>query len=221
MSHKELPASRQEPAASSQDERQEPAASSQDQPKEKKAKKKAFDFLKPVPPASPASDAGDAGDLEVLDVQSDSEEERRECKAVLENMDVLIKSQEAREKRRAEAAGEQVSQSRLDVLITLQRLMQMHVAGEDTKLDELIAVQERMLNSNSATSQDKERQAKDAATSPTSDSDEGEPPVPQAREFMGQMGFTSWDEVKEGRTLVHHCCYEASKRNMFFAFVFK
>lgn len=188
------------PAASSQDERKEPEAPSQpteakvdveessqsvssgdeggdQEPKEKKAKKTAFDYLAPVPPASPAND----DDNEAEDPQSDSEEKRKECKAVLEKMDALVASQEAREKRRADALGEQVSQLRLDVLITLQRLMQMHVQGEDDKLEELIAAQERMHNPDSATSQ-KSTKCKDDATSPgpVKSDDEDEPSVPQA-----------------------------------------
>ena len=36
--------------------------------------------------------------------------------------------------------------------------------------------------------------------------------VPQAREFMASLGFNSFDEVNEGKTLVHHCCYQSAKR---------
>ena len=44
--------------------------------------------------------------------------------------------------------------------------------------------------------------------------EEIEYPVPQARKFMASMGFKSFDEVKDGRTLVHICCQESQQRNV-------
>ena len=37
-------------------------------------------------------------------------------------------------------------------------------------------------------------------------------PVPQARAYMHEKGFTEWDEVIGGHTLVSHCCYDAVRR---------
>ena len=37
-------------------------------------------------------------------------------------------------------------------------------------------------------------------------------PVPQARAYMHEQGFTEWDEVIGGHTLVSHCCYDAVRR---------
>lgn len=221
-----------EPAASSQDERKEPEAPSHpieakvdveesdksvnsgddgddQEPKEKKAKKSTFDLLRPPSPASPANDADKAEE----DPQSDSEDERNECKAILEQMDAVVASQEAREKKRAEQAGEKLNQSRLDVLVALQRLMQMHVQGDDDKLGELIVKNEGLqLDPAAATSQT----ATDARSpSPVKSPDSDAPSVPQARRFMEEKGFTSWDEIKDGATLMHHCCYDATRRNMF------
>ena len=221
------------PAASSQDERKEPEAEApshpieakvdveesdksvdsgddgdDQEPKEKKAKKSTFDLLNPPSPASPANDADKAEE----DPQSDSEDERIACKAVLEKMDKLVALEEARDKKRLGlAVGEKVSQSRLDVLLTLMRLMQMHVQGEDDKLGEIIAAGINQAN-DSATSQ--KSTSKDDATSPGPDDDD-EPLVPQAHRFMEEKGFTNWDELKDGCTLMHHCCYDATKRNMF------
>ena len=228
-----VPPPKDEPAASSQDEAKKPEeAPSQpieakvdveesdksvnsgdddddQEPKEKKAKKSAFDLLDPPSPASPANDADKAEE----DPQSDSEEERQECKALLEKMDAVVASQEAREKKRAEQAGEKLNQSRLDVLVALQRLMQMHVQGEDDKLGELIVKNEGLqIDPPAATSQT----ATDARSPSPVKTDAGDAPsVPQAHRFMEEKGFFFFDELKDGATLLHHCCYESAKRNMF------
>jgi hypothetical protein len=37
-------------------------------------------------------------------------------------------------------------------------------------------------------------------------------PMPQARAYMHEKGFTEWDEVIGGHTLVSHCCHDAVRR---------
>ena len=161
------------------------------------------------------------------DPASDVEEERNQCMEILKNMDALVAAETLKEEQRAASAGAKPTWTRLGLLVKVRRLMQMHVSGTATADDELdIVGQKKTVDSDmqtdpTATSQEKTKleeatkeEVKEEEVEEKKGHDEAEEenmefPVPQARKFMA-----AFDEVKDGRTLVHICCQESQQRNV-------
>ena len=165
------------------------------------------------------------------DPASDIEDERNQCTEILKHMDALVAAETLREEERAASAGAKPAWTRLGLLVKVRRLMQMHVSGTATADDELDikgqqeTVDAEMQTDKTATSQTKTKlekatkeEVKEEEVEEKKGQDESEPeidyPVPQARKFMAAKGFKSWDEVQNGRTLVHICCQESQQRNV-------
>ena len=165
------------------------------------------------------------------DPASDIEDERNQCTEILKQMDALVAAETLREEERAASAGAKPAWTRLGLLVKVRRLMQMHVSGTATADDELDIVGQQetvdaeMQTDQTATSQKKTKledatkeEVKEEEVEEKKGQDESEEeiefPVPQARKFMAAMGFKSFDEVKDGRTLVHICCQESQQRNV-------
>jgi len=163
-----------------------------------------------------------------ITLESDSEDEREQCEAILSCMDSLVASEKLKEQRRAMANGETPSKSRFELLVNLQRLMQTTMS-RDRKLTEDCEVEneanpaeaDQTKDDDTATSLDEDKsqgqgsQKKESDAAAAGEEAEEVLPLPQAREFMASKGFKSFDEVVDGMTLVHHCCTESAKRNVF------
>ena len=72
----------------------------------------------------------DSAKSQVEDVpSSDSEDERQQCNEILQNMDEMIAAETRREQIRANAGENKPSRTRIELLLRIKRLMQMHVTG--------------------------------------------------------------------------------------------
>jgi hypothetical protein len=94
----------------------------------------------PSPVATPTGEGEEeeeAHDQEVEEViiESDSEDERKQCEMIMEGMDKLVAAEKLREERRAMVEGVDPSKTRFELLVNVRRLMQMTVSG-DKKLTE-------------------------------------------------------------------------------------
>ena len=170
----------------------------------------------------------DQGVWSPITVESDSEDEREQCEAILRSMDSLVASEKLKEQRRAMANGETPSMSRFELLVKVQRLMQTTMS-RDRKLTEDCEVEneanpaeaDQTKDDDTATSLDEDKsqgqgsQKKESDAAAAGEEAEEVLPLPQAREFMASKGFKSLDEVVDGMTLVHYCCTESATRNMF------
>ena len=180
--------------------------------------------------------AEDGQDMEQGDPPSDPEDERQQGAVILQSLDKMIAVQTRKEEQRAQAGASAGTKRRpIHLLLMVQKLMQSHGAGEATHLEEVNIVLsslkatppdipvEDQVTELAATSQMKKEKAepdeKETQTEEDSENEEGEafdapPPVPQARDFLLSLGYEDWDDVVNGKTVVHHCCYESQTRNV-------
>jgi hypothetical protein len=148
------------------------------------------------------SQVGDAVSEELL---SDSEDEQQEFQNALRSIDALFANATSREEANAKEAKRPKDDSRVEILLLARQLLQMQSDGVSQSVD---GIKASMGSASGAQSSDAEIQAGNAGIA---GDDAGEPPVPQAREFMASMGFSAFDEIKDGQTLVVHC-YESRRR---------
>ena len=176
----------------------------------------------------PAEDVASATSLkkEEEDPASDSEDERNQCAEILKNMDALVVAETKKEEEKVESASATATFTRLELLLRIRRLMQLHVSGEAPASDELeIVGQKKTKDADQQTEDETAQSLKITKLEETTDEkakeeeeergetyDAAELLVPQARKFMAERGFGSFDEIKDGQTLVHHCCQESAKR---------
>ena len=162
--------------------------------------------------------SGSTSSPKIKESDSDSEDERQQCVQILENMDALVASETAREEERAASSDTRPSHTRLELLLMVRKLMQMHVKGENDEAAEELS----RVNKEAASEEEADKHMKfgvkevlpsDDKGADSAKSLEDEPLVPQAREFRNSNGYQSFDEVRDGKTLVHLCCAESAKRN--------
>lgn len=141
------------------------------------------------------------------EVLSDSEDERKQCAVAIASIDALVATEHRTEEDNAKAANRPKDESRIELLLLARRLVQIHSEGDSQP-----APDDLSLAAAKAAGKNEHPERDDAGTGQGSVGDVAGPLVPQAREFMASKGFKSFDEVKDGQTLVVHCCYDSKTR---------
>ncbi len=146
----------------------------------------------PPEPAAPDWGAPGAPMAEEQAEASDSEDERQqveEAMEILEDLMFWLQRKDSAGEKRFQGRG-QKSDGRVEALIRARQLLQNVEAGMDCTCP-------------------RKRGGPESATAATS---QNLPRVPQACDFMQEMGHASFDEIVDGQTLVVHCCYKSITR---------
>jgi hypothetical protein len=166
--------------------------------------------------------------LQQEDPPSDPEDERKQVEKIVKSISALV----AFETEKAKNAQKDAElPSRLALLMQARQLMQMHVsgdsAGSSNDLDvEGMKCEKKTADADMQTDGDKpdEAEPSDKRTSKNQEKgkDENEDEdyflVPQARQYMVDQGYASFDQIINGRTLVHVCCQDSQKRKAIISF---